>query len=143
VISRAVAIAAVALLVLLYVRSPIDLIPDFAGVLGFVDDLVVIALAIWWLRKRAREVPGATRARPRPTAASSSSSNSEGGAAAWDPWRVLGIEPGASRDEIAHAYRAQLKLYHPDRVADLGEELRSLAHQKAIDLRRAYEELKS
>jgi DnaJ like chaperone protein len=61
--------------------------------------------------------------------------------APWDPWRVLGVERGATREEIARAYRAQLKLYHPDRVAELGEELQALAHRKALDLRRAYEEL--
>jgi len=60
---------------------------------------------------------------------------------AWDPWAVLGIRRDASHDEIAHAYREQMKRYHPDRVADLGDELRNMAHQKAIDIQRAYTEL--
>ena len=36
----------------LYVISPIDLIPDFIPFLGFVDDLVIVPLAIRWLLGR-------------------------------------------------------------------------------------------
>ena len=59
----------------------------------------------------------------------------------WDPWAVLGIARDATRDEIARAYRAQLKQYHPDRVADLGPELQQVAHRKTVELQRAYAEL--
>jgi len=59
----------------------------------------------------------------------------------WDPYAVLGVARGASRDEIAHAYREQLKRYHPDRVADLGAELQQVAHRKTVELQRAYAEL--
>ena len=34
-------------LVLAYALSPIDLIPDFIPVLGYVDDLVLLPLGIW------------------------------------------------------------------------------------------------
>lgn len=59
----------------------------------------------------------------------------------WDPYVVLGVTRGASRDEIAQAYREQLKRYHPDRVADLGPELQRVAHRKTVELQRAYAEL--
>ncbi|MDB5883031.1 MAG: hypothetical protein JWP43_2909 [Ramlibacter sp.] len=39
-------------LIVLYVLSPIDLIPDFIPVIGFVDDLVLVPLAIRFLLKR-------------------------------------------------------------------------------------------
>ena len=39
-------------LLVLYVVSPIDLVPDFIPFLGAVDDLVVVPLAIRWLLKR-------------------------------------------------------------------------------------------
>ncbi len=59
----------------------------------------------------------------------------------WDPYAVLGIARGASHDQIVRAYREQLKLYHPDRVADLGPELQQVAHQKTVELQRAFAEL--
>jgi DnaJ-class molecular chaperone len=88
---------------------------------------------VWWLRNRLRVQPraqsgGAGDGAPPP---------------AWDPHAVLGIRRGATAAEISRAYRAQMKLYHPDRVADLGPELRQVAHRKAIDIQRAYAELKT
>jgi len=59
----------------------------------------------------------------------------------WDPYAILGVARGASRDQIAQAYREQLKRYHPDRVADLGPELQQVAHRKTVELQRAYAEL--
>ena len=123
-------IVAVGLLVWLYLRSPIDLIPDRIGPLGLLDDLVVLLVFLYWARKQLRQ----TAARSYPD----SNRNSDG---EWNPYRILGIARGASPEEITHAYREQMKLYHPDRVADLGEELQQLAHRKAIEIQRAYEEI--
>ena len=39
-------------LIALYLLSPIDLIPDVLPVIGVVDDLVLVPLAIRWLLKR-------------------------------------------------------------------------------------------
>ncbi|KNZ31245.1 MAG: membrane protein [Methylibium sp. NZG] len=39
-------------LVLLYLVSPIDLIPDVVPILGVVDDLVIVPMAIRWLLNR-------------------------------------------------------------------------------------------
>jgi uncharacterized membrane protein YkvA (DUF1232 family) len=39
-------------LIALYVLSPIDLIPEVLPVIGVVDDLVLVPLAIRWLLKR-------------------------------------------------------------------------------------------
>ncbi len=42
---------AAAFVVIAYALSPIDLIPDFIPVLGYVDDLVLVPLGIWFLLK--------------------------------------------------------------------------------------------
>ena len=39
-------------LIVLYVLSPIDLIPDVLPFIGVVDDLVLVPLAVRWLLKR-------------------------------------------------------------------------------------------
>lgn len=39
-------------LIVLYALSPIDLIPDVLPVIGLLDDLVLVPLAIRWLLKR-------------------------------------------------------------------------------------------
>lgn len=48
-------------LVALYLLSPVDLIPDVLPVIGIVDDLVLIPLAIAWL---VRRLPDALKRRP-------------------------------------------------------------------------------
>jgi uncharacterized membrane protein YkvA (DUF1232 family) len=39
-------------LIVLYAISPIDLIPDFIPVIGVLDDIVLVPMAIRWLLKR-------------------------------------------------------------------------------------------
>jgi uncharacterized membrane protein YkvA (DUF1232 family) len=55
---------AIAALVVAYALSPIDLIPDFIPVLGYLDDLVLVPLGIWVvLRMISPEVMADARAR--------------------------------------------------------------------------------
>ena len=41
-----------------------------------------------------------------------------------DPYRVLGVEPGASSEELHDAYRRLVKLHHPDRNGGSAESTR-------------------
>ena len=56
-----------------------------------------------------------------------------------DPYEILEVARDASPAEITRAYREQMKRYHPDRVAGLGDELQRLAHERAIAIQRAYD----
>jgi len=57
---------AVAVFVAAYALSPIDLIPDFIPVLGYLDDLIIVPLGIWLA---VRLIPPEVMAEHRATAA--------------------------------------------------------------------------
>ena len=60
-----------------------------------------------------------------------------------NPYRTLGINPDATQNEIRAAYLKEIQLYHPDRVALLGPDLKQLAHERSVQIQRAYETLRS
>jgi hypothetical protein len=55
---------------------------------------------------------------------------------------ILGLKLGASQDRIAEAYRNLAQMYHPDKVATLGIELRELAERRMKEINAAYQLLK-
>lgn len=55
-----------------------------------------------------------------------------------DPYKVLGVSPNASDDEIKQAYRRLAKLYHPDRNPGDAEAARKMQQVNA-----AYEQIKN
>ncbi len=61
--------------------------------------------------------------------------------AAKDPWKVIGIAPGASKDEARKAFRTLVAQYHPDKVAHLAPEFQELAERKTRELLEAWERL--
>jgi len=118
---------------LLYVVSPVDLAPDLIPAVGWLDDLIVVGLLFWFL-SGIRLDPG--RGFGRRTA------EPEAQAGSTDPYALLGVDRGASPDEIRTAYRHLVAQYHPDKVSHLGREFQEMAHQKLIAIKEAYEMLK-
>lgn len=53
-------------------------------------------------------------------------------------YELLEVEPGASAEQIKHAFRQQIARYHPDKVQHLGSELRELAATRTAELTEAY-----
>ena len=117
---------------LLYIVSPVDLSPDLIPGLGWLDDLIVLGLLVWFLsgfRLDPGRVFGGRAAQPDAQAGSG------------DPYALLGVDRGASPDEIRSAYRRLVAQYHPDKVSHLGREFQEMAHQKLIAIQQAYEML--
>ena len=54
-----------------------------------------------------------------------------------DPYKVLGVSPNASDDEIKSAYRALVRKYHPDNYDD-DNPLKELANEKMQDISSYY-----
>jgi uncharacterized membrane protein YkvA (DUF1232 family) len=125
------------LLWLLYLAIPTDVIPDTLVGLGWVDDLVLLLLAYWFIKRVLASGHG------------QSSSHTSGGSnrvgpdprdeAKKDPYQILGVSRNASQQEIKSAFRKQAQRYHPDRVSHLGEEFQQLAKEKFQEIQKAYE----
>ena len=58
-----------------------------------------------------------------------------------DPYKVLGVSPDASDEEIKKAYRALARKYHPDKYRD--SDLADLASEKMKEINAAYEEIQN
>jgi len=151
---------------LIYFLSPIDILPDYLGVPGVIDDILLILFLIYLFRKimrpdsiqnrRYREFtesffrnfhsnnPDFGQGRNeenRTKDGSTDHSPGEPKPGDRDHYKVLGLQPGSSKEEIKKAYHDLSKKYHPDMVNHLGAEFRDLAHKKFINIRKAYETL--
>jgi hypothetical protein len=135
-----------------YVVSMLDFLPDTIIGIGWLDDIAVIIGLIWfftsWLPRNRHRIYW-FNPRPQPGAQARSESGEQGarsegarnGAGKFNPFEVLNVRRGASSGEIKHAYREMLAKYHPDKVTHLGEEFQEMAHNKVIEIRKAYEML--
>lgn len=56
-----------------------------------------------------------------------------------DPYKVLGVSPSATEDEVKKAYRELIKKYHPDNYS--GSPLEDLASEKMKEVNEAYDEI--
>ena len=54
-------------------------------------------------------------------------------------YKILGISPSATDEEVKKAYRKMAIKYHPDKVATLGEDVQKAAEEKFKTISQAYE----
>ena len=57
-------------------------------------------------------------------------------------YKILGVDPSASDEEVKKAYREMAKKNHPDLVSNLGDEVRQAAEKKFQEINGAYESIK-
>lgn len=142
------------ILVIIYLLSPYDLMPDFLVGWGWLDDLVILGFLLRYLyvRKKKKEAYQKYYQNSQKTYDDDSTSAGQNQSRAydheqespsqWDPYRILGVEIGASQETIKKAFRQLAGKYHPDKVGYLGEEFRVLAEKRFKEIQRAYEELR-
>lgn len=58
-----------------------------------------------------------------------------------DPYKVLGVSPGASEDEIKKAYKSLSRKYHPD--ANVNNPNKAQAEEKFKEIQAAYQQIMS
>jgi DnaJ like chaperone protein len=57
-------------------------------------------------------------------------------------YKVLGIEPTATDEEVKKAYRKMAIKFHPDKVAQMGEEYQKGAKEKFQKIQESYEAIR-
>ena len=57
-------------------------------------------------------------------------------------YKILGIDPSATDEEVKKAYREMAKKNHPDLVSNLGDDVREAAEKKFQEINQAYETIK-
>lgn len=129
-----------------YFIWPFDLLPDFLGLPGRIDDVALIGWLAWFYRNHMAQRRSTARSEEPPhhsngTGANDNATRPPKGNERFDARKVLGVSGEASREEIRAAYRERMKEYHPDKVAHLGEDLQKLALEKSQQIQRAYREL--
>ncbi|MEO7774621.1 MAG: J domain-containing protein [Steroidobacteraceae bacterium] len=105
---------------------------------------LVCFVAGFWLvaqlfdRKKPGEAPrpdAEPQARPPPSVAVA-----DDGRVTLSNWyRILEVRENATREEIAAAYKRRIVQYHPDKVAQMGVEIREVAESKSKQINAAYE----
>ena len=132
-----------AAMMLLYALSPYDLFPDLIVGWGWIDDIILLGL-LWYLFFRPQgKSPGrrTTGGRHDSEEAQGPSSRPASNSTE-DPYKILGVNEGASQEDIRAAYRQLAARYHPDKLAHLGEEFQVLAEQKFRAIQSAYDTLR-
>lgn len=135
------------ILAILYVLSPYDLIPGIAPFPSRIDDLVVLILLFRYLARKKREssaggqTNGEQQWRVGDDQHAHGRESPRSDARAKSPHEILGVTPGAGRDEIRAAYRKLANQYHPDKVAHLGKEFQEMAENRFKEIQQAYDRL--
>jgi hypothetical protein len=139
-------------LCVLYVLSPVDLLPDVLGLPGRFDDLLVALGTLYYLYTHSKKIPGAGRSR-RAGAANEGRrgqeerreyKDSSSGRAArepYDPYSVLEVNRGEDLEGIRSRYKEKLLQYHPDRVQHLGKEFQDMAELRTKEITEAYQRI--
>ena len=124
------------IIALIYVISPWDLVPErVLGVRGFIDDIIVFFL-IYRFYKTGRNPFGTFNTGNQKPSAQSAENRPQ------NPYEILGVQPGCSKEELRKAYTQLAAKYHPDKVSHLGEELRKVAEERFKEIEAAYRQLK-
>ena len=57
-------------------------------------------------------------------------------------YNVLGVSSSSSDQEIKKAYRKMANKYHPDKIAQLGDDFKDIAQEKFKSVSEAYQKIK-
>lgn len=123
---------------IIYIISPLDIISDFFPILGRIDDLIVLGLSIWAVKRYLSQYKYTTYQQKTTNFENEQTTEDVDN----DPYTILGVSRNATQEEIKKAYFELAAKYHPDKVNHLGDEFKDLAHKKFVAIQKAYEALR-
>ena len=139
------------IIVILYVISGFDIIPEWVvGPIGVIDDIIILGALYWYFIYRPAKIRAKSQRayyqegdgrRRESYQENQKRAQTDKRFSKSDPYKVLGVRRQASIDDIKSAYRKLAAKYHPDKVVHLGDEFRTLAEQKFKEIQEAYQEL--
>ena len=140
------------IVLILYVISPYDILPDFFAGLGWIDDLIILGVLYWYhfiyrpakMRAKYKEAyhqEGEGTEREYYQGEQQQKARTDRRFSKRDPYEILGVERGAPLNEVKAAYRKLAIKYHPDKVNHLGDEFKVLAEKRFKEIQEAYQEL--
>lgn len=135
---------------LAYLLSPMDIIPELLiPYVGWIDDGFVIGTIIYLIRHgklpdfnfKGKFFSDRNQSRQNKETFDFKNRQTSFNETSKSPYDILGVNPGASKEEIQQAYKKAIKKYHPDKVSHLGDEFADLAKVKFVQIQKAYDEL--
>lgn len=126
---------------IVYIVSPIDIVTDILPIMGWIDDLILLGLTIWFVNKYLPRYRHTTYQQRTTHSKREEASYTQTEQFNEDPYTILGVPRNATQEEIKKAYHELAAKYHPDKVDHLGEEFKELAHKKFVQIQRAYQSL--
>ncbi len=131
------------ILLAIYIISPFDAHPMF------LDDLIASGVLVYYLYKNSKQKKQKQQyndyygqSQSDSGANQDTSAASQGSLTLEGAYRLLGVSPRASLDEINKAYREKMKKSHPDKVSHLSEELQEKAQELTQRLNEAFDLVK-
>ena len=130
------------ILLVIYIISPFDAHPLF------MDDLIASGVLFYVLYKNAKQKKQQNFRDYFRQSQAGHQSRQEGTSASQGPltlenaYRLLGVGPDSSLDEITRAFREKMAKSHPDKVSHLSEELQERAKEITLKLNEAIDLIK-
>lgn len=121
----------------IYIISPIDAYPLF------LDDLIAAVILFYALYKNDKRKAAQQTSSYYSESRQANNSSEAGGPLTLDKaYRLLGVSPDTSLDDLSRVYKEKMTKSHPDKVSHLSEELQEKARELTLDLNQAYELIK-
>lgn len=117
----------------IYIISPIDAAPFLF------DDLIAAVIMFYLIYSHSMQKERKSHAHTRQKIGENRTNISDTHISHEEAYRILGLDPGATMEEISRAYKEKMARSHPDKVNHLSEELQEKAKEIALRLNNAYE----